>query len=530
MNTVTQILKFRQSLLKYADKNGATRQCVVKILRPDAANRVKREQPIFERAAQKVPGMLGTFQGQLEGIMEELDFTIEVRNAKTGALYNKPYNGENRSIQSVTVVEDIAPKSTSMIMEQAPGTTIDAFLRNVQEEIETMGRNLGHQVVYDESGKISKVSYELPTSRLNELDPVKARLQTLYDEARTRHAQLTALADVWVTEGMFGEKGFFHGDLHTGNIMSDGKKLTVIDFGNATSLASEQQSAIMTMVVATTTRQSSKFLEAFRVMLPENAQAVFDEKKAQILESVRVIMQKGDLSDTGGRIAAILSEIQRNGVEIPHAIFNFSNSQIRLQNSINEMISLMKNIEKELRAIDTIRSQNFTGNQPLPVTSRIEETVLAAMADEAHSHESVMSYIAQTRADLQDPGSELNQEQESSVKQAFSFANYIIDFKVGNIDGDPDLSALWEQNKEALENTASPEHDNAVKLLIDALRDKSLKLLDALEQEEIKDHSRRNNPSTFLDVMSDVVDANKRSAIKKLGFMSALKYTLFDKI
>ncbi|MBO4334305.1 MAG: hypothetical protein J5846_00520, partial [Desulfovibrio sp.] len=52
--------------------------------------------------------------------------------------------------------------------------------------------------------------------RLNKLALVKARLQQLYDQAKARHQQLTALADVWVTEGIFGEEGFFHGDLHAG--------------------------------------------------------------------------------------------------------------------------------------------------------------------------------------------------------------------------------------------------------------------------------------------------------------------------
>ncbi|MBO4683703.1 MAG: phosphotransferase, partial [Desulfovibrio sp.] len=250
-------------LCRLTDRNGQSRECVVKILRPDVANRVRREQPIFEKAAAKVPGMLGTFRGQMEGIMEELDFGIETQNAKSAVVYNKPYDGAEHSIQSVKVVEDIPSKSTSMAMELAPGTTLDSFTRNTRDEIERMGQNLGRTESFNAQGQRTKVSYDVPQSRLNELAPVKARLQQLYDEAKARHLQLTALADVWVTEGIFGEEGFFHGDLHAGNIMSDGKKLTVIDFGNATKLSTEQQCAVTTMIVATTTRQSSKFLDAF---------------------------------------------------------------------------------------------------------------------------------------------------------------------------------------------------------------------------------------------------------------------------
>ena len=507
---------------RITDQHGETRECVVKILRPDAANRVQRERPIFEKAAARVPGMSGTFRGQMEGIMEELDFGIEAGNAKSGSVYDKPFDGQERSIQSVKVVEDIPPKSNSMAMEMAPGTTLDGFLRDTREEIERMGRNLGRSETFNAQGQRTKVQYEVPEGRLNEVAPVKARLQELYDEAAARHSQLTALADVWVTEGIFGEQGFFHGDLHAGNIMSDGKKLTVIDFGNATKLTQEQQSSVMTMIVATTTRQSTKFLDAFRAMLPPQAQAVFDGKRQQILESVRVIMQKGGMGDTGGRIAAIMGEIQRNGVEIPHAVFNFSGSQIRLQNSINEMITLMGHIQEEMRAIDTIRSQNSP--EVLPFDRGITNTVLAAMADENQSHQSVMAYIDSHIAQIEDENSELSEEQAQDVRTALSFPSFIVDFKATTVDKDPALLEVWNQHREALENTAHPQHGAAVNEIISALRTKALNTLNALKAEEQKDHSRRASPETFLDVMSDVVETNKSGAARKLGLASSVKY------
>ena len=504
------------------DRDGKERECVVKILRPDAANRVQRERPIFEKAAAKVPGMSGTFRGQMEGILEELDFGIEAGNAKLGAVYDKPFDGQERSIQSVKVVENIPPRSNSMAMEMAPGTTLDGFLKDTREEIERMGQPLGRSEEFNAQGQRSRVTYAVPEGRLNELIPVKARLQELYEEAAARHKQLTALADVWVTEGIFGEQGFFHGDLHAGNIMSDGKKLTVIDFGNATKLTQEQQSAVMTMIVATTTRQSSKFLDAFRAMLPPQAQAVFDGKQQQILESVRVIMQKGNLGDTGGRIAAILGEIQRNGVEIPHAIFNFSGSQIRLANSINEMITLMTHITEEMRAIDTLRSINAP--ESLPYDRKIQYPVMTAMADESKSHDAVMGYIDNLIAQIQDENSELSQEQAEDVRTALGFPVFLIEFKANTVDRDPALLEVWNQHREALEDTVHEGHNAAVDEIIKALRTKALNTLNTLKAEEEKDHSRRANPDTFLDVMSGVVETNKAGATRKLGLVPTVKY------
>lgn len=509
-------------LCRMTDKNGQTRDCVVKILRPDAANRVKREQPIFERAAAKVPGMLGTFRGQLQGIMEELDFSIESGNAKVGAVYDSPFNGAEKSIQSVKIVEDIPPKSTSMAMELAPGTTLDAFTRNTREEIAHLGENLGRFERYNENGQRTKVYYDVPESRVSDLIPAKKRLQELYDAAQARHKQLTALAEVWVTEGIFGEQGFFHGDLHAGNIMSDGQKLTVIDFGNATKLSVEQQSAVTTMIVATTTRQSSKFLNSFRELLPAEARAVFDSKREQILESVRVIMQKGGMGDTGGRIAAILSEIQRNGVEIPHAIYNFSNSQIRLQNSIDEMITLMHHIQEDICAIDNLRHERM--DDYIPLDFAILDRALRAMADENQSQESVLTHIQHVRADIENPDSELNIEQRSTFETLFSVQSEITKFKARIADKDPKLSQLWNANKDALEDINHPQHQAAMDQLLEALRQRALDQLSALEAEELSGNRRSHDQATFLDVMSDVVDTNRNNAIKKLGFVSSTKY------
>ena len=258
-------------------------------------------------------------------------------------------------------------------------------------------------------------------------------------------------------------------------------------------------------------------------MLPPNAQTVFDAKKQQILESVRIIMQKGDDSDTGSRVAAILAEIQRNGVEIPHAIYNFSNSQIRLQNSIDEMITLMRHIQEEMCAIDTCRNNQM--DDFIPLDHAIQERVLAYMGDEHQSHETVLRRIAELRADIQNPDSELNVEQQDSLNVLFSYPMQRMEFKV-KIDKDPTLKQVWEENKAALENTSDPQHDAAKNQFIEALRQRALHQLDELEAEENSGDRRVSNHATFLDVMSDVVDTHRGGAMSKLGFASSAKYAV----
>ena len=42
----------------------------------------------------------------------------------------------------------------------------------------------------------------------------------LYDDAKTKYEALVNLAYMWTNEGLFAE-GFYHGDIHKGNIMTD---------------------------------------------------------------------------------------------------------------------------------------------------------------------------------------------------------------------------------------------------------------------------------------------------------------------
>ena len=65
--------------------DGTEVNCVVKILRPDATMRAQREKLVFEQAAREVGnGMIATFQGQFDSIMEELDLRKEAENVRLG--------------------------------------------------------------------------------------------------------------------------------------------------------------------------------------------------------------------------------------------------------------------------------------------------------------------------------------------------------------------------------------------------------------------------------------------------------------
>ena len=93
------------------------------------------------------------------------------------------------------------------MQEKAEGTTVKKFLDETRER-------LANTKVHIQQGD----------------------LQAMKEKLQKTHSALVSTSYMWANEGLFGS-GFYHGDLHAGNLMVDGDgKITMIDFGNATQL------------------------------------------------------------------------------------------------------------------------------------------------------------------------------------------------------------------------------------------------------------------------------------------------------
>ena len=306
-------------------------ECVIKLLRPDVQARAAREREIFENAAKGIPGMDITFAGQLHRIMDELDLTIEAENIKKGVVYDKPYTGNVHSMKMFPLVD---PSTSALVLERAPGDTLDTFTRTAKTQL----------------GILMQQSAASPDGFLTSLRGFLEQYRQISD-AQFAVANLSAR---WVTEGIYGG-GFYHGDLHAGNIMYDKPKtvdgekkigqLTVIDYGNATTLSPEAQTDITRMMAAAAAKNAPQFMKGFRSLLTEEGKKLFDEKNAAISRTFSDILSLGELEDSGTRIAVCLAEAQKLGLELPAPIFNFSQCQIRLQNSINSLNNLMSDVK-----------------------------------------------------------------------------------------------------------------------------------------------------------------------------------------
>lgn len=324
---------------------------VVKMLRPDVKNRLTREKTCFLKAADSVSGMAETFRGQLERIMDELDLTVEARNVLDGI---RNYgDGTFGNLDSMRLDPIVPSTSNVMILEKAPGTTLDRYVKDVRETI----ANVRAPCVQSVDEKTGKATYRYPG--LDTYMEMRKELVKSYADLLQKRDMLESLSLKWVSEGLYGS-GFYHGDLHSGNMMVDGEtnKLTVIDFGNVTKLTKDQQSAIMKMMAAAAGGKGCEdlFVEGYRSLLSPAGKTALDKDLGEIrrllshLFADEVGGAKTSRNDVGQRIAAALMQLQRLGLELPGPVYNFSQCQIRLQNAVDDVNGLMRTIRETMVA------------------------------------------------------------------------------------------------------------------------------------------------------------------------------------
>ena len=327
------------------DENPQGEECVVKLLRPTVKTAITREREIFETAAADVPGMSQTFAGQLARIMEELDFTLEASNINFGRnVYERPLYLRQKDIFDNDVqgirMEDLhsmevhplaTPTMDCLVLKKAPGETYDRYMGSVREKIgEIKGR----------------LNDKQQATNIVQLFQSKNSLEKLYNEVLRRQEYLVDLTKKWVQEGLFGN-GFYHGDLHAGNIMTDGEGLTVIDFGNATHLTELERVHVLKMITAAQVGWHEMFESSFRELLTDKGRADFDaaNKDKSITKDLAEVLHRGSLSDIGMRISAALQLLQKYGIEVPGSIYNFNQCQMRLGGTVNEMCALLDEIK-----------------------------------------------------------------------------------------------------------------------------------------------------------------------------------------
>lgn len=286
--------------------DGSSEQVVIKLLRPGIAERAARERRFMAEVAQTVPGMAGTFAGIADQIEAEMDLRSEAANVGLGQIYDDIGNPDVRTMKLAQGLQQVQ-RPFYMILEKAPGSTVSHYMK--------------------------MTGNSMSSDRL-EVHPVTLA---------TRLGALTMdLAEKWVEEALFGS-GFFHGDLHAGNLMFKANEggpngtLTVIDFGNSKVLNPHERQAIFKMMLTATLKDAPAFCTHFETILSPDAKALMtDEVRARFIEQITEVMRvKGDTP--GAAIADILEKANELYIEVPGPIANFSRSELMLENALNEL-------------------------------------------------------------------------------------------------------------------------------------------------------------------------------------------------
>ncbi|MBU6195038.1 MAG: hypothetical protein KGP02_09120, partial [Burkholderiales bacterium] len=290
-------------LAKAVDDKGKDVEVVVKLLRPGIVERAARERRFMESVAQGIPGMEATFAGIADQIEGELDLRNEAANVRKGDIYN---HIGSEDVRAMKLMESVPESSTYMVIERAPGSPMSKYIKLCADPKVKLG-----------------------------FDPVvmgPRMAQQLYD-----------LSSKWFEEAMFGS-GFYHGDLHAGNIMFDGDAnenglLTAIDFGNAKTLSQEERSAIFKLMVAIEIKDSKILLQHFRTLLSPQSQAkLTPELEARFTAEADKLLRGPKAATGGDAMVKVLTMANNLGLEMPGAISNFSRSQVMLENALSEIV------------------------------------------------------------------------------------------------------------------------------------------------------------------------------------------------
>lgn len=351
-----------------SDKEDDGREVVIKVLRPDAKNHFEREKKIMLSSAKKAgSGMYATYMGQLKRIEEELDLTLEAKNIETGKMYDKAYGqADVNSTDSVTAMkldQAAAPTTNTMVLKLADGTTVDRYMKDTDKLIDEA---LSPFYVRNEKGEVELEANGKPKLSISPAHPAYSetlmKLANAFSDIKNRQGMVATMARKWVEEGLF-KSGFYHGDLHAGNIMVSKDKLTVIDFGNATKLTAEQQDKVTRLIMAAAVGNVEDFRHNFHELLEETPEEQYQAKKAELTEVFAEIFQLGNSASTGQRLYAAILRAQEIGIEIPPTVQNFVQCQIRLMGTMDSMSAKMDEIGELVGKFDD--AKNYTEVDPL---------------------------------------------------------------------------------------------------------------------------------------------------------------------
>ena len=334
--------------VEYAD--GTKEQVVVKLLRPDAEERMQEETGILTSIAKETDQtgvMEGSILSHIKEIQKEFDFRTESANTEKGKAYETT-SVKKGTVKSVRVNENFETKKDAFVMDKAEGECCDRYLARIKEEIEADLDILKNRGEGDpEMLVLTAENAHIWMGVKNDLIEKLKRL-----EARKKH--VVKLSEKWVQEALYGNL-FHHGDLHSGNLMIDDNGITVLDYGNANVFTEEQVSLIVRMMASAMGQNAELFITNLEELInlgKKEKTVISKEQRDALTESLNGVFSLGDAENAGERIFVALQKAEEAGIRLPHEIQNFSRCEQRLENTINEFNDTMAELKRAIKKVE----------------------------------------------------------------------------------------------------------------------------------------------------------------------------------
>ncbi len=503
-------------LCMISDSEGKETEVVIKLLRPDVRRRMALDKEFFLKCAGETSeGMGKTFANQMKVYEQELDLCNESKNILCGRVYDEG----DKHVKSEALANLITPASNYLALEKADGSTVGEYFKDVQSRQKQF------------EGEYSGFEEELLL--VDNLTP-------LVEEMSKRQKFLIELAKKWVTEAIF-KTGFYQADLHKDNIMISGKNATVIDYGNATLLSVDQKQHIAHMILCASLGLADGFAEHYAALLSDDSEKIYKDRETDFKKMISTVF--GKKGDIGSKIAVVLMEAQKLGLELPTAVYNFSQGQLRLQNTIDDGNDILKSIvsrldkgvkehwKKDEKSILYEFRKIYTEHPEKDLrTIRKELEEMLGLAEDKKSQEEK----AKNDQKIVNLGNRILHSDGREIKQLCLFNSTLNTASVGGMQ----MLTAYMKGKEKrdfnVDDLKSVGKQCATRAG-DHLKEFISILCYTLEQEAelyikaVNMVNKNDAPEDFLSVMSDVVEENQKKALEMIGAANAVKYTILSK-
>ncbi len=355
------------------------KQVVIKILRPRVGERIAWEEKIMKNCAKATSaGMLATYEGQLKKVQEELNLQKEAENVRKGIkAYEVDKKGTAGVCTSVHVMEEIPPTEEYLVLDKAEGETFDRYLGRLSKNRALYRKPFQRVVIDSDTGKrLYSADFVLTPENAKKIPEIRQSLVKDLQSITKRRVHLERITELWIRESVF-QGGFYHGDMHAGNLMANDRQATILDYGNATELNKGEVRLLMALYASAMYGDARLFLDVFLRCLPKeqleelDGSTLKDEKvrfermkeftiqKNKLRKKLFSIFRRGTESQAGDKVDLALSELQKNGFQIPISLYSYVQSQMRLNNTLAELNALEIGIRNDIRRLDHIRPQEF---------------------------------------------------------------------------------------------------------------------------------------------------------------------------